>query len=182
MSRIGKAPIKLPAKTTVTVDAGNVVTVKGPKGELSQPVDPQITIAVEDGVVTLTRANDTKSLRAKHGLYRALLANMVTGVAEGFERRLEIQGVGYRADKAGNGLTLRLGYSHEVPVVPLPGTELDTEGLQVIVVRGCDKQVVGQMAANIRKLRPVEPYKGKGIRYRGERVRRKAGKSAKVGG
>lgn len=182
MSRIGKSPIKLPAKTTVTVDAGNVVTVKGPKGELLQPIDPLISVAVEDGVVTLTRANETKDVRAKHGLFRALLANMVTGVTEGFERRLEIQGVGYRADKAAHGLTLRLGYSHEVPVAPLPGTELDTEGLQVVVVRGCDKQVVGQMAANIRKLRPVEPYKGKGIRYRGERVRRKAGKSAKVGG
>jgi large subunit ribosomal protein L6 len=182
MSRIGKAPIKLPAKTTVSVDAGNVVTVKGPKGELTQSIDPLISVAVEDGVVSLTRASETKDARAKHGLYRALLANMVTGVAEGFERRLEIQGVGYRADKAPHGLTLRLGYSHEVPVIPLPGTELDTEGLQVIVVRGCDKQVVGQMAANIRKLRPVEPYKGKGIRYRGERVRRKAGKSAKVGG
>lgn len=182
MSRIGKAPISLPAKTTVTVGADNLVTVKGLKGELSLGVAPQITVSVENGVVTLSRPDESKESRSLHGLYRALLANMVTGVTEGFERRLEIQGVGYRADKAGKGLTLRVGYSHEVHVEPLPGVEVETEGQQVIVIRGCDKQAVGQMAADIRKLRPVEPYKGKGIRYQGEHVRRKAGKAAKVGG
>ena len=182
MSRIGKMPINLPDKVTATVDANNVVTVKGPLGQLTQEVGPAIEVAVEDNAVVLRRARDTKEHRALHGLYRALVANMVTGVSEGFERRLEIQGVGYRADKDGSKLTLRMGFSHDVTIEPPEGVELDTQGTTVVVVRGIDKQAVGQMAAVIRAVRPVEPYKGKGIRYAGEQVRRKAGKSAKVGG
>jgi large subunit ribosomal protein L6 len=182
MSRIGFAPIELPAKVTVSVEAGNVVTVKGPRGELRQQIPAAMTVAVNDGVLTVGRPDDAQGNRSLHGLSRALLANMVTGVTDGFERRLEIQGVGYRADRDGEGIMLRVGYSHTVPVAPLPGVELVLEGTTVVVVRGADKQLVGQMAANIRKIRPVEPYKGKGIRYQGERVRRKAGKSSKVGG
>lgn len=182
MSRIGYAPIALPAKVTVSVGEGNVVTVKGPRGELTQQIAAGMTVEVADGVLTVKRPDDAQGNRSLHGLSRALLANMVTGVTDGFERKLEIQGVGYRADKDGDGVMLRVGYSHTVPVKPLPGTELALEGTTVVVVRGSDKQLVGQMAANIRKIRPVEPYKGKGIRYQGERVRRKAGKSSKVGG
>jgi large subunit ribosomal protein L6 len=182
MSRIGFAPIQLPAKVTVSVGEGNVVTVKGPRGELQQQVPATMTVEVNDGVLTVGRPDDLQATRSLHGLSRALLANMVTGVTDGFERKLEIQGVGYRADKDGDGVSLRVGYSHTVPVKPLPGIELALEGTTVVVVRGSDKQLVGQMAANIRKIRPVEPYKGKGIRYQGERVRRKAGKSSKVGG
>ena len=139
-------------------------------------------MAVEGSTINLGRPDDGRQNRSLHGLYRSLVANMVTGVSTGFERKLEIQGVGYRADKDGARLKLRMGYSHDVFIEPLPGVELTTEGTTVIVVRGPDKQSVGQMAADIRKVRPVEPYKGKGIRYRGERVRRKAGKSSKVGG
>lgn len=181
MSRVGEAPITIPDKVKVTVDSGNVAKIKGPLGELEQRVVPQITITVSDDTVLLARPDDSNESRALHGLSRSLLANMVTGVTEGFERRLEIEGVGYRADKDGKKLTLRLGFSHDVIVDPLPGVELDIDGNQLIIVKGTDKQAVGQMAANIRKLRPVEPYKGKGIRYQGERVRRKAGKAAKVG-
>jgi large subunit ribosomal protein L6 len=182
MSRIGQAPISIPSKVSVNVDPDNLVIVKGPLGELSLAVRPEISVNVAGDVVNLTRENDARENRAKHGLYRALVANMVTGVSEGFTRRLQIEGVGYRADKDPNGIKLRVGLSHEVVVQPLPGVALDTEGTQVVVVKGCDKQAVGQMAARIRAIRPVEPYKGKGIRYQGERVRRKAGKSAKVGG
>lgn len=182
MSRVGQAPIPLPSKVQVTVEADNTVRVKGPLGELSQRVAPSISVTVGEGVVSLSRPDNSRANRALHGLYRALIANMVTGVTEGFTRKLEIQGVGYRADKDGNRIKLRIGYSHDVYISPLPGVELSTEGTQVIVVKGCDRQQVGQMAANIRKVRPVEPYKGKGIRYQGEQVRRKAGKSSKAGG
>ena len=182
MSRIGLAPIQISSKVKVTIDENYFVTVKGPKGELGCQFAPCVQIISDGSVITLSRTDDSKPSRALHGLSRALLANMVTGVTEGFEKRLEIQGVGYRVDKDGDNLTMRLGFSHPVIVKPLPGVTLSTEGTTVVVVSGIDKQVVGQMAANIRKLRPVEPYKGKGIRYRGERVRRKAGKSAKVGG
>ncbi len=182
MSRIGRAPISLPKAVTVSVSEQNLVTVKGPLGELQLQVRPEISVTVGESAVTLGRQSDDGRQRSLHGLYRALLANMVTGVSQGFERRLQIEGVGYRADRDGANVKLRVGLSHEVIIKPLPGTELSTEGTQTIVIKGPDRQVVGQMAANIRAVRPVEPYKGKGIRHQGEHVRRKAGKSAKVGG
>ncbi|MCL4254299.1 MAG: 50S ribosomal protein L6, partial [Anaerolineae bacterium] len=159
------------------------VTVKGPKGELSQTVHPEISVAMEEGNLVVTRPSDAAMHKALHGLTRALVANMVTGVSEGFRRTLEIEGVQYQADMRGSDLVFKLGYSHEVVVSPPDKTvsfeiEKDSRG-RVIHVNGIDKQVVGQVAANIRGLRPVEPYKGKGIRYRGEIVRRKAGKSGK---
>jgi large subunit ribosomal protein L6 len=181
MSRIGKQPIPIPQGVTVTVGAGNEVTVKGPGGELKDTFSPDLTISVAEGQVLISRPSDVRQHRALHGLTRSLLANMVTGVTEGFSKRLEIQGVGYRAEKQGNGLLLRLGYSHPVVVEPRAGITLEVEGTTNIVVKGADKQQVGQTAAEIRKLRKVEPYRGKGIRYAGETVRRKAGKS-KAGG
>lgn len=182
MSRIGKKPIALPAKVEVKIE-GQQVTVKGPKGELSQTVHPEISVAMEEGNLVVTRPSDAAMHKALHGLTRALVANMVTGVSEGFRRTLEIEGVQYQADMRGSDLVFKLGYSHEVVVSPPDKTvsfeiEKDSRG-RVIHVNGIDKQVVGQVAANIRGLRPVEPYKGKGIRYRGEIVRRKAGKSGK---
>lgn len=182
MSRVGRNPIPIPDKVKVGVEAGNVVKVKGPLGELEQQLAPEIEVTIEGNTIHLSRTNETRQARALHGLSRALVANMVTGVSEGFEKRLEIQGVGYRGDMEGNNLKLRIGYSHEVFIEPAEGIAISTQGQQVIIVKGCDKQVVGQVAANIRAVRPVEPYKGKGIRYSGEKVRRKAGKSAKVGG
>ena len=182
MSRIGKKPIPVPANVQVTVDVGNQVTVTGPKGELSAGFSRDITIAQEGGELVVTRPTDSPRHRAMHGLVRALLANMVSGVSAGFEKRLELQGVGYRAEMDGKRLRLRLGLSHDVLVEPGPDLEIATEGTTVVVVRGLDKGAVGQLAANIRKFRPVEPYKGKGVRYVGEKVRRKAGKQAKVGG
>ena len=181
MSRIGQAPVPIPDNAEVALHPDNVVRVEGPLGELEQRVPPQITVTVADQEVLLTRSSDSRTIRALHGLFRALIANMVAGVTAGFEKRLEIQGVGYRADKDGEKLQLRVGYSHDVVIEPLPGVELDVDGLQTVIVKGYDKQAVGQMAANIRAVRPVEPYKGKGIRYEGEGVRRKAGKTAKVG-
>lgn len=182
MSRIGKKPITLPAKVEVKIE-GQKVTVKGPKGELSQMVHPEISVGMEEGILMVTRPSDAAMHKALHGLTRALVANMVTGVSEGFRRTLEIEGVQYQADMRGSDLVFKLGYSHEVVVSPPDSTvsfeiEKDSRG-RVIHVNGIDKQVVGQVAANIRGLRPVEPYKGKGIRYRGEIVRRKAGKSGK---
>ncbi|MCD6359222.1 MAG: 50S ribosomal protein L6 [Armatimonadetes bacterium] len=182
MSRIGEMPIPLPGGVTVEVGERNEVTVKGPKGELSQRMPRAMKIEVADGVVTVTRPSDQKEHRALHGLTRALLANMVTGVTEGFEKRLEIQGVGYRAEMQGRNLELRLGYSQPVIYEPAEGVELEVENNLIVIVRGADKQKVGQAAAEIRATRPVEPYKGKGVRYVGEQVRRKAGKAAKVGG
>lgn len=184
MSRIGQAPIEIPKGTTVTVEGDGLVKVKGPQGQLTHQLPAPISLAVDGSTATLQRANEAKQTRALHGLSRALVANMVTGVSEGFTRRLQIEGVGYRAELDGKRLRLRVGYSHEVYIEPLEGIEVGVEGNQgqIVVVKGCDKQAVGQMAANIRKIRPVEPYKGKGIRYQGEHVRRKAGKSAKVGG
>ncbi len=181
MSRVGQSPISVPDKVKVGVEAGNVVKVKGPLGELAQAVVPEITVTIEGDTITLTRANETREARALHGLFRALIANMVSGVSEAFEKRLEIQGVGYRGDMEGKNLKLRVGYSHDVVIDPGEGVEISTDGNTNIVVKGCDKQAVGQVAAKIRAVRPAEPYKGKGIRYVGERVRRKAGKSAKVG-
>ena len=182
MSRIGKKPIPLPGTVSVRVESGNLVTVQGPRGELTAELSREMSIEVGGEVVVVTRPTDSGRHRALHGLVRALLANMVTGVSTGFEKRLEIQGVGYRADMDGRRLRLRMGFSHDVVIEPPEGLEVATEGTTQVIVRGNDKCAVGQLAANIRRVRPVEPYKGKGIRYVGELVRRKAGKQAKVGG
>ena len=177
MSRIGKRPIEVPAGVIVAVDPGRV-TVSGPKGELRQQVPLRMQIAQEDGTITVTRPTERGEDRALHGLTRTLIANMVEGVTNGFEKRLEIQGVGYRAALAGSNLELQVGYSHPVRITPREGISFDVPVPTQIVVRGIDKQVVGQTAAEIRKVRPPEPYKGKGIRYEGEYVRRKVGKRA----
>jgi len=181
MSRIGKQPVTLPAKVEVKID-NNTVTVKGPKGELSETFNPDMTIKVEDGNVIIERPTDLRHHKALHGLTRALLSNMVTGVSEGFRKTMRIEGVGYQASLQGNNLQLRLGHSHEVVMEPPADITFevpsDSRGT-VIHVDGIDKQVVGQVAANIREWRPPEPYKGKGVRYADERVRRKAGKAGK---
>jgi large subunit ribosomal protein L6 len=177
MSRIGKQPIDVPAGVTVMVDPGRV-TVHGPKGELRQVVPQRISIAQEEGQIVVTRPTDRGPDRALHGLTRTLVANMVEGVTNGFEKRLEIQGVGYRAVLTGTDLELQVGYSHTVKIVPRTGIEFEVPAPTQVIVRGIDKQMVGQTAAEIRKVRPPEPYKGKGIRYEGEHVRRKVGKRA----
>ena len=177
MSRIGKKPIPIPAGVTVTVEAGNVVRVKSNKGELIERVPASIEVAVEDGVVNVKRGSDEKVERAMHGLSRALIANMVTGVTQGFIKTLEVVGVGYRVQKTGNKIVLNVGYSHPVEVPEENGITLDVEGTNIIKVSGISKQVVGQIAADIRSIRPPEPYKGKGIRYAGEEVLRKVGKT-----
>jgi large subunit ribosomal protein L6 len=177
MSRIGRQPIEVPAGVTVTVDPGRV-TVHGPKGELRQVVPQRIAIEQTDGVISVTRPTDRGDDRALHGLTRTLVANMVEGVTKGFEKRLEIQGVGYRAAMQGSNLELQVGYSHPVRITPRTGIEFEVPAPTQVIVRGIDKQVVGQTAAEIRKVRPPEPYKGKGIRYEGEQVRRKVGKRA----
>jgi large subunit ribosomal protein L6 len=178
MSRIGKLPIELPAGVSVTV-AGQAVTVKGPKGELSLNVSEPIRVVVEDNTVLVTRPNDESTSKALHGLTRTLIANNVQGVSQGFSKALEIVGTGYRAAAKGSSIELALGFSHPVVVNPPAGITLTVEGNTKIVVSGIDKQAVGEVAANIRKIRKPEPYKGKGVRYEGERVRRKAGKSGK---
>ncbi|HZP56942.1 MAG TPA: 50S ribosomal protein L6 [Dehalococcoidia bacterium] len=180
MSRIGKLPVTLAKGVEVQID-GSTVKVKGPKGELERRFPPHVSFALDDGKVTVARENDEKDVRALHGLSRSLLNNMVVGVSEGFTRTLELQGVGYRAQQAGQNVTLNVGYSHPVEVTPPPGIQLEVEGNTRVHVRGIDKELVGQVAANIRKIRKPEPYKGKGIRYAGERVRRKAGKAGKAG-
>jgi large subunit ribosomal protein L6 len=181
VSRIGKQPIPLPDKVQVTID-GSAVTVKGPKGELYHKFPVDMTIKQEGNEIIVTRPSDARHHRALHGMTRALLANMVTGVSEGFERVLTIEGVGYRAEMQNQTLVMYLGYSHEIPVEPPENVEFVVEERgRLIRVRGIDKQVVGELAANIRKLRPPEPYKGKGVRYEGERIRRKAGKAGKIG-
>lgn len=183
MSRIGKMPISLPAKVTVDVDKGNLVTVNGPKGMLKQQFDPDMTIKIEDGVVSVSRPTDQREHRAQHGLTRALLANMVQGVSGGFTRRLEVRGVGYRAEKRGNNLFLSVGKSHPVefvPPAPDVSFEVDKDG-RGFTISGINKAQIGELAAEIRKTRPPEPYQGKGIRYAGEYVRQKAGKAGKVG-
>jgi large subunit ribosomal protein L6 len=177
MSRIGKRPIEVPAGVIVSVDPGRV-TVSGPKGELRQQVPQRMQVTQEDGRVTVARPTERGEDRALHGLTRTLIANMVEGVTNGFEKRLEIQGVGYRAALAGSNLELQVGYSHPVRITPREGISFEVPVPTQIVVRGIDKQVVGQTAAEIRKVRPPEPYKGKGIRYEGEHVRRKVGKRA----
>jgi len=176
MSRIGKKPVRVPNGVTVTVD-GSTVRVKGPKGELSSTFRPEMRFEQQDGEVAVHRPSDAKPHRALHGLTRALLANMVTGVSEGYRRTLEIVGVGYRAEKKGRTLVLSVGYSHQVKFDEPPGISLTAPSPTVVVVEGIDKQKVGQIAAEIRAVRPPEPYKGKGIRYQGEQVRRKAGKA-----
>jgi large subunit ribosomal protein L6 len=176
MSRIGKMPIPIPSGVTVSVD-GSTVRVKGPKGEMVQTFRPEMTIAVADNTVTVERSTDSKADRALHGLTRALLANMVEGVTAGYRKALELVGVGYKAEKKGNKLVLTVGYSHPVEFPEAPGLKFSTPAPTQIVVEGIDKQLVGQAAAEIRSVRPPEPYKGKGIRYQGEHVRRKAGKA-----
>ncbi len=178
MSRIGKRPISLPTKVTVTVD-GQTVIVKGPKGELSRTLPGDVVIAQADGTVLVTRRNESRSAREKHGLCRTLVANMVEGVSNGFQRRLEIQGVGYRAQVQGKNLVLNVGYSHQVQIEPPAGVQFVVENNTNVVVSGIDKEIVGNTAAQIRAVRPPEPYKGKGIRYTGEAVRRKVGKAGK---
>jgi large subunit ribosomal protein L6 len=177
MSRIGKRPIEVPAGVTVSVDPGRV-SVAGPLGSLQQAVPQRMQIAQDEGAITVTRPTERGEDRALHGLTRTLIANMVEGVTKGFEKRLEIQGVGYRAALKGTDLELQVGYSHPVTIKPRTGITFEVPAPTQIVVKGTDKQQVGQTAAEIRKVRPPEPYKGKGIRYEGEYVRRKVGKRA----
>ena len=183
MSRVGKNPITIPAKVSIKVDADNLVTVSGPKGNLSQQFDPDMSIQNENGQIVVTRPTDQRDHKSQHGLTRALLANMVTGVTQGFSRRLEIVGVGYKAEKRGNNLILSVGKSHTVEFAP-PSSDMgfvvDKDG-RGFSVSGMDKSKVGELAAVIRRERPPEPYKGKGVRYAGEVVRRKAGKTGKAG-
>ena len=178
MSRIGRKPIEVPGGVTVEVSPGGLVNVKGPLGALEQQVPVRMQIVQEDGVLNVTRPTDRGDDRALHGLTRTLVANMVEGVTKGFEKHLEIQGVGYRAQLKGVELELAVGYSHTVTIVPREGVSFEVPIPTQIIVKGTDKQVVGQIAAEIRKVRPPEPYKGKGIRYRDEQVRRKVGKRA----
>lgn len=178
MSRIGKRPIPLPAKVIVTID-GQQVAVKGPKGELSRVLPPEVIVEQEGETVLVKRRDESRPARQRHGLCRTLVANMVEGVSQGFQRRLEIQGVGYRAQVKGRNLELNVGYSIPVQIEPPEGIQLAVENNTNVIVSGIDKEVVGNIAAKIRAVRPPEPYKGKGIRYAGEAVRRKAGKSGK---
>lgn len=182
MSRIGKKPVVIPQGVTITLGKDNVVTVKGPKGELKQPVDRDITIEVKEGEVIISRPTDQGRHRAMHGLYRALISNLVKGVTEGFEKKLELVGVGYKAANQGNVLDLALGYSHniifEVPSELKVATAQEKGQNPTITLQGIDKQLLGQVAAKIRGLRKPEPYKGKGVKYVGEFIRRKAGKAA----
>lgn len=179
MSRIGKEPIVVPAGVDVKLAEGNFITVKGPKGELSRQLVAEMEISVEAGFVKVARPNDLKRFKSLHGLTRTLISNMVVGVTEGYKKDLEIIGTGYRAAKAGKELTLTLGYSHPVVMTDPEGVEATVDGNTKISITGIDKEKVGQYAANIRAKRPPEPYKGKGVRYVGEHIRRKAGKSGK---
>jgi large subunit ribosomal protein L6 len=177
VSRIGRMPIPVPAGVKVRQE-GNTVTIEGPRGALSRTLHPNMRIALDEGVLTVSRPDDSRQNRALHGLTRALLANMVTGVTEGFQKRLQINGVGYRAEQQGDGAVLQIGFSHPVPVTPPPGIKIivDRSGT-TLVVEGNDKEAVGEVAAKIRAVRKPEPYKGKGIAYAGEVIRRKAGKA-----
>ena len=177
MSRIGRMPVHVPAGVEVTIGAGNLVTVKGPKGSLTQQLHPAMTFTQEPGVVHVARPNDEKENRALHGLTRALLHNMVVGVSEGYKKELEINGVGYRAAKEGNKLVLTIGFSHPVEMSEIEGITIEVPGPNKVVISGCDKQKVGQFAAEVREKRPPEPYKGKGIKYVDEVIRRKVGKT-----
>ncbi len=182
MSRIGKAPITLPSGVDINISNGNLVTVKGPKGSLTQQVDPELNITVENGVLVVTRPTDQKRHRAMHGLYRALINNMVVGVTTGYTVKQELVGVGYKATNDGNILDLTLGFSHhiyfQVPTELKVKTETEKGKNPIITLEGCDKQLIGQVAAKLRSLRKPEPYKGKGIKFVGEQLRRKAGKTA----
>lgn len=177
MSRIGRMPITVPAGVTVNVAEGNVVTVKGPKGELTKALRPEMILKQEGSTITVERPSDDKLHRSLHGLTRTLLSNMVTGVTEGFKKELEINGIGYRAAKQGKQVVLNVGFSHQVFVDEIEGITLDVPQPNQIVVSGCDKQKVGQFAAEVRAIRPPEPYKGKGIKYVDEVIRRKEGKT-----
>ena len=179
MSRVGKMPIIVPKGVDVKIDGPNV-TVKGPKGELSREINAEMVLEQSDGQIVVSRPTDQSRHRAQHGLTRALVNNMVTGVSEGFAKTLEMQGVGYRAQMQGPDLVLAIGFSHPVNIPPPPGIEFEVEGTTRIIVRGINREQVGQVAADVRKIRPPEPYKGKGIRYLGEYVRRKAGKAGKA--
>ena len=179
MSRIGKQPVTVPAGVTVTIADGNVVTVKGPKGELCRQFAHELTIEQKDGIIEVTRPNDLKRIKALHGLTRTLIHNMVTGVTEGYQKVLHVNGVGYRAAKQGKKLTLNLGYSHPVEMEDPEGIETVCDGQNKIIVKGISKEKVGQYAAEIRTKRPPEPYKGKGIKYDTEVIRRKVGKTGK---
>jgi large subunit ribosomal protein L6 len=180
MSRVGQAPIRIPDGVEVSITA-RTVRVKGPKGELERVLPDEISAETVDGEVRVARAKESREVRALHGLARSLISNMVIGVTEGFEKRLEIHGVGYRAAKQGNGLELAVGFSHSVRKAAPPGIEFEVPAPTRITVRGIDKELVGQVAAEIRAIRKPEPYKAKGIRYEGEYIRRKAGKAAKAG-
>ena len=177
MSRIGKMPIAVPAGVEVTVAEGNLVTVKGHKGTLTQQLQPSMTIKQEGAELLVSRPDDGKENRALHGLTRALLHNMVVGVTDGYKKTLEVNGVGYRAAKEGNKLVLNMGFSHQVIVSEIEGITIDVPAPNKIVINGCDKQAVGQFAAEVREKRPPEPYKGKGIKYADEVIRRKVGKT-----
>lgn len=181
MSRIGQMPIPVPQGVAVDIREGEVI-VKGPKGELSRPLDPDMAVTLDDNILTVSRPSDSRVHRSMHGLTRSLLANMVEGVSAGFEKPLEIVGVGYRAEKAGDKLVLRIGFSHLVEISPLPGVSIEVEGNNRVKVTGINKEIVGEMAARIRAIRPPDAYKGKGIRYVGEIVRLKPGKSGKSAG
>jgi large subunit ribosomal protein L6 len=178
MSRIGKRPIPLPKNVTVTINNQHVA-VKGPKGELSRILPSEVEVVQEEGTVLVNRRSDSRVARQRHGLSRTLVSNMVEGVSQGFQRRLEIQGVGYRAQVQGRNLVLSVGYSHPVQIEPPDGIQLAVENNTNVIVSGINKEIVGNIAARIRAVRPPEPYKGKGIRYAGESVRRKAGKAGK---
>ncbi len=182
MSRIGKAPVTVPPGVAVKIQSGEV-SVKGPKGELKRTFHPEMSIVLEDGAIKVSRPSEDRMYRSLHGLTRTLIANMVEGVTKGYERGLEISGVGYRAEKSGNNLLVRVGFTKPVEVVPMPGISFALDGVTKIKVMGNDKEVVGEMAARIRGIRPPDVYRGKGIRYAGEVVRHKAGKAAKaIGG
>ena len=177
MSRIGRMPIAVPAGVTVNVAEGNVVTVKGPKGELTRALSAEMNINQEGNVITVTRPSDEKAHRSLHGLTRTLLNNMIIGVTDGYKKELDVNGVGYRVAKEGKNLVMNLGYSHQVIVPEIDGITIDVPGPNKIIVNGCDKQMVGQFAAEVRGKRPPEPYKGKGIKYVDEVIRRKVGKT-----
>ena len=177
MSRIGRMPISIPAGVDVKIEAGNLVTVKGPKGTLTQQLHPAMTITQEGDVIHVTRPNDEKANRSLHGLTRTLLHNMIVGVTEGFKKELDVNGVGYRVAKEGNKLVMNLGFSHQVTVEEIEGITIETPTANQIVISGYDKQLVGQFAAKVREKRPPEPYKGKGIKYSDEVIRRKVGKT-----